>query len=190
MDSRSHTGTRKASLLGHIYAAEILLYEIGLQGRQESGSSPYQLVLLGLCLRATKAFLDNRFTYEIREHPVFTSLSSFDFVYAFLTALKLITHQAPGWDLARARQALEFDRFVERQVQDVEFMAERRRRKRWLFFGNWAAGAAPEPPDLGVGLGEGAGAAVAVQGDEDPFLRLAKKMRRLSRIMVSAMEDP
>lgn len=110
-------------------------------------------------------------------------MSSFDFVYAFLTALKLITVQnAPGWDLAQVRQDLEFDKFLERQVRDMEYMVERRRNRRRFMFGNWAAGAAPESMDGVVAPDE--------VEEEDPFLKLAKKIRVFSRMMVGVPRLP
>ncbi|KAK5664177.1 hypothetical protein OQA88_393 [Cercophora sp. LCS_1] len=170
------------SLIGHTYIAEILIYEIGLQGDAQFPASPlfsssYRLILLTSCLRATKCFLENRFAADIGEYPRFICMSTFDFIFSFLTALKLITLRLPGWDLNDVRQELEFDKFVERQVRDMEFMVERRRKRRRFFFGNWAAPAAPE------GMVDG----VLVAGDEDdgedPFLKLAKKIRTLSKVM-------
>ncbi|KAK0646039.1 hypothetical protein B0T16DRAFT_151968 [Cercophora newfieldiana] len=171
------------SLIGHIHVAEILLYEIGLQDGPQfplahAYTPSYRTHLLSSCLQATKAFLNNRFSREIGEFPRYICVSSFDFVYAFLTALKLITvRTAPGWDLAQARQEMEFDKFLERQVRDMEFMVERRRNRRRFMFGNWAVGRGEDDIDGVV--------AVEEDGEEDPFLKLAKKIRVLSKMMVS-----
>ncbi|KAK0623443.1 hypothetical protein B0T14DRAFT_516266 [Immersiella caudata] len=176
------------SLKGHIHVAEILLYEIGLQSVPQfplthSYTPSYRLHLLSCCLQATKAFLTNRFSREIGEFPRYICVSSFDFVYAFLTMLKLITVRgAPGWDLAQARQELEFDKFLERQVRDMEYMVERRRNRRKFFFGNWEVGRGDE--NL-----EGAAAVVEEVEEEDPFLKLAKKIRILSRMMRDELQN-
>ncbi|KAK0711171.1 hypothetical protein B0H67DRAFT_278024 [Lasiosphaeris hirsuta] len=164
------------SLIGHLYVAEMLLYEIALGDNTTAMDQSTRLALLNSCLRATRNFLDNRFAQGIQEYPRFICMSSFDFVYSFLTALKLITLQTPGWDLARVRQDLDFDRFVERQVRDMEFMAERRRRRRKFIYGNWEDF---RTMDHG-GLDE---------GEEDPFLKLARKIRSLSRIMHEELQN-
>jgi len=105
-------------------------------------------------------------------------MTSFDFVYSFLTALKLITLRLPGWDLDAVRRELEFDKFIERQVRDMEYMVDRRRRRRRFIFGNWSGLAETE------GMVDGVVAADESE-NEDPFLKLAKKIRVLSRMMVS-----
>lgn len=164
--------------------AEILLYEIGLQEEAHFVShtyaftSTYRLNLLESCLQATKAFLTNRFAHEMGEWPRFACMTSFDFVYSFLTALKLITLRLPGWDLDAVRRELEFDKFIERQVRDMEYMVDRRRRRRRFIFGNWSGLAETE------GMVDGVVAADESE-NEDPFLKLAKKIRVLSRMMVS-----
>lgn len=171
------------SLVGHIHVAEILLYEIGLGDNTSTPPSlpstmdhSTRLTILNSCLRATKNFLNNRFAQEIREYPRFICMTSFDFVYAFLTALKLITLQAPGWNLTRVRQDLDFDRLVERQLHDMEFMAERRRRRRNLIYRNWENIRAVDHSG-------------GDEGDEDPFLKLAKKIKSLSLIMREELQN-
>lgn len=111
------------------------------------------------------------------EYPRFACMSSFDFVYSFLTALKLITLRLHGWDLDEVRRELEFDKFIERQVRDMEFMVERRRKRRRFIFGNWGTLAETEGMVDGV-------VAVDEGENDDPFLKLAKKIRVLSRMMV------
>ncbi|KAK3375304.1 hypothetical protein B0H63DRAFT_275190 [Podospora didyma] len=159
------------SLIGHMYAAEILLYEISLKD-MPGVSDMERLELLWLCVHSTNAFLTNRFAEEVHEHPRFICMSSFDFIYAFITALKLITLKTPGWDLPRVRQALCFDHFVERQVKDMMFMAEKRRRRRIRASGDVEPSAAEE----------------RAAEEEDPFLKLAKKMRGLASTMRSELE--
>ncbi|KAK1751659.1 protein priB [Echria macrotheca] len=172
-----------ATLIGHILVSEILLYEIALQGAPfPTASAPfsasYRLSLLRSCLEATKAFLENRFALQMGEYPRFICMSTFDFVYAFLTALRLITLRMPGWDLAQVQADLEFDKFIERQIHDMDVMVERRRKRRKWLFGNWAG-----PMVEHEGIVEGIVTLPEEDDEEDPFLRLARKIQVLSRKM-------
>ncbi len=88
-----------------------------------------RLEMVWSCLSATKAFLQNRFSNPIGEHPRYLCLSSLEYMYAFVTGLKLITLQMPGWDGQRARQELSFDELIDRKIHDMHKLAERRRKK-------------------------------------------------------------
>ncbi|KAK3333658.1 hypothetical protein B0T19DRAFT_440404 [Cercophora scortea] len=185
-NSLPHHLRDNASLVGHLHVAEILLYEIGLQS-PSTFSLAEQADFLRACLCATKSFFDNRFAQEIQEHPRFICMSSFDFIYAFLTALKLITFQAPWWDPGLVRTSLCFDQFLDRQVRDMEFMAERRRRRRRRGYGDHVGVGGVSPPDAGGGMDE-----AEAEGDieaHDPFFKLAKKMRQLGDIMRGECDD-
>lgn len=117
-------------MAGHIYVAEILLYELGIHqdGWQQQLLAPTdRLELLWACLGATKGFLTNRFARTTSQYPRFTCMSSFDFVYAFLTCLKLITLEAPGWDLQIVRRQLPLDELIDRQVEHMEQVANQRK---------------------------------------------------------------
>ncbi|CAK7236811.1 hypothetical protein SBRCBS47491_009764 [Sporothrix bragantina] len=126
------------NLIGHLHTAEILLYEAGLQ---EASSHPLpkgepmsisdRLELLWACTYAIKDLMRNRFQEHITDQPRFLCLSSFDFMYAFLTALKLMTLQAPGWDGRRVRSELAFDDLIDRQILDLQLLAERRSQNRF-----------------------------------------------------------
>lgn len=65
--------------------------------------------MLWACARVVRTFLTNRFAREAGDYPRFIRLSSFDLTYVFLTMLKMVTLQVPGWDLARVREELHFD---------------------------------------------------------------------------------
>jgi len=130
-----------ASIVGHIHVAEILLYEVGLHDNQNGLSNTERLELLWSCLNATKAFLANRFVAPLQalhatnprsaadteaaaaatahKPPRFLCLSSFDFMYSFLTGLKLMTLQTPGWDPRQVRAELSFDDLIDRQVSGI-----------------------------------------------------------------------
>ncbi|ERS97185.1 hypothetical protein HMPREF1624_06516 [Sporothrix schenckii ATCC 58251] len=126
------------NLVGHVHAAEILLYEAGLQEigidpalRDEPLSAGDRLELLWACTYAIKDLMRNRFQDYITDQPRFLCLSTFDFTYAFLTSLKLMTLQAPGWDGRRVRTELAFDDLIDRQILDLQLLAERRSQKRF-----------------------------------------------------------
>ena len=65
--------------------------------------------MLWASARIVHSFLTNRLAGGITDYPRFIRLSSFDLTYVFLTLLKLVTLQAPGWDLAQVREELHFD---------------------------------------------------------------------------------
>ncbi|KAK0621380.1 hypothetical protein B0T17DRAFT_493895 [Bombardia bombarda] len=141
-DLAIQTNINKASLVGHLHVAEILLYEIGLsphqrqehEGRSSANnnntlSHTDQLECLWACMHATKAFFTNRFTHDVRGYPRFICMSSFDFIYAFLIALRLVTFRCDGWDLGLVRKELAFEQYVDRQVSDLKYLAKRRSRR-------------------------------------------------------------
>ncbi len=121
-----------ASLAGHLQVAEILIYENSMDDFFNSsftsrsggkdgamagiptppiGGEDHAACVEMLCegARVVHAFMTSRFSHDIGEYPRFIRLSSFDLTYVFLTMLKMVTLQAPGWDLARVRQELRFD---------------------------------------------------------------------------------
>ena len=162
-------------MTGHIYVSQILLYENALQPPTSSTLSPQdKLTFLWSCVHAAKGFLANRYSdssvfpapheqqtaeleYRLR-NPKFICMSSTDFIYTFLTALKLIMLQLPGWDLDSVRRELQFGEFLDRQCCEMEAIASRRQAQ----FARTGRGAYPA----------------------DGFVNLAKKMRCLSEQMV------
>ncbi|KAB5570063.1 hypothetical protein GE09DRAFT_957073, partial [Coniochaeta sp. 2T2.1] len=155
------------SLIGHQYVAEVLLYEIGLQ---ETTGLPVtdRLEFLWACVTAAKSFFKNKFAEPFTDEPRFICMCSFDFIYTFLTVLKLVTLTIPGWDLRIVRQELRFDDLVDKQIEDMEFMANRR-----LKPSSARAVADGQLPD-GV--------------SQDPFRKLAEKLKLL-RDVLCGQED-
>ena len=160
----------------------------GLQ-RQRPRETPLlspqdKLTFLHSCVHSAKGFLLNRYSdssifpssspseqqqtaeleYRLR-NPKFICMSSTDFIYTFLTALKLIMLQIPGWDLEVVRRELRFDEFLERQCCEMEAIAERRQ-------GQWAR--------VRARVEQGGGGSYPADG----FANLAKKMRCLIGQMV------
>lgn len=115
------------SLVSHQHVAEMLLYEIGLQ---ETIALPVsdRLEYLWTCVGAAKAFFENKLArpFTLDDQPRFVSMCSFDFIYAFITMIKLVTVSIPGWDLRFVREELKFDYLVERQIQEIQCLADRR----------------------------------------------------------------
>ncbi|KUI65676.1 Glycoprotein-N-acetylgalactosamine 3-beta-galactosyltransferase 1 [Cytospora mali] len=118
-----------AAIKTQLHICEILLYEVGLN-EELSASLPFteRLELLWQCLKATRSMLEARFEKSKDDRPRQTYLSSFDFTYAMLTCLKLSTINIPGWDIRLARKELDFDEFLNKQIQDLkDFVAKRSR---------------------------------------------------------------
>jgi len=175
----SHMKTNP-SLIGHQYVAEILLYEIGLQ---ENFGLPItdRLEYLWACVRAAQAFFNNKFSQSVREsdQPQFICMCSFDFIYAFLMVLKLVTLSTPGWDLQLARKELNFDALVDKQIEEMQCLADRRLRV------SSARGAGE------VIAAEGGAAAAAAQMEglaQDPYRKLAEKLRMLRNALCGQLD--
>ncbi|KAK4242585.1 protein priB [Achaetomium macrosporum] len=179
------------SLAGHLHVVEVLVYENSLSElsygpfatqhcEQDpmavsiAQPDPERIEMLWKCTHAVQGFMANRLSREKGEYPRFICLSSFDTTYVFLTMLKLVTLQVPGWDLGRAREELRFDYVVSQLIEHMELTAERRKRKRK---GGVASGQSNNRNSLGQsnemyvpGHGE-------VGGTEDPWTKLARKLR-------------
>lgn len=116
--------------MSHVHIAEILVNEIGLSDSQYvlgNLQATDRLELLWSLLSAAKSFLALRFNSPCTGPPQFLCISSFDFMYAFITCLKLISFQAPGWDLSRVRPELGLGDLVDRQIRDMEKVCELRK---------------------------------------------------------------
>ncbi|ETS85403.1 hypothetical protein PFICI_03428 [Pestalotiopsis fici W106-1] len=118
-------------LASHLYTAETLLYEVGLQDVSvELGGlqGTDRLEVLWSLFTSLKAFLSLRFDPSGKKCHGFPCISSVDFMYNFLTCLKLITLQAPGWDLARIRRELALPDLADQQIQELERLIHLRKR--------------------------------------------------------------
>jgi hypothetical protein len=155
------------SLVGHQYVAEMLLYEIGLQ--EHTGLSVTdRLDFLWACVRATQAFFKNNFAEPLRDRPRFICTCSFDFIYASLMVLKLVTPAIPGWDLSTVRKELRFDDLVDKQIEDMQQIADRRMKA------SSARGARGEIPE---GLAQ------------DPFRKLGEKLKMLRDVLCGQLDN-
>jgi len=148
--------------------AEILLYEVGLQDNNPGNLSPGgRLEMLWSCLNATKAYLTTRFAMKLGSAPQSLCVHAFDYMYAFLTALKLMTVQTPGWDPRRARVELNFDEYLDQQICDMRALAVRRTLRQ---FGPYPAGHVAPP-------------------EEDPFDRLARRLTGLKLCVARELDN-
>ncbi|CAK7274128.1 hypothetical protein SEPCBS119000_006011 [Sporothrix epigloea] len=143
--------SKDVNLVGHFHTAEILLYETAIQEvtgppslNNEALSESDRLELLWACTHAIKNLMHNRFQDHITDQPRSLCLASLDYMFAFLTALKLMTLQTPGWDGRRVRWELAFDDLIDRQIFDLQMMAERRGQKRMCLSPEKAATPAPD----------------------------------------------
>ncbi|KAK4157889.1 hypothetical protein C8A00DRAFT_11257 [Chaetomidium leptoderma] len=165
------------SLVGHLRVAEIFIYEnsleelshctfasrLGGQGSMEK-ADPGRVKMLWACTRVVNTFMTDRFGPEMGEYPRFVCMSSFDLTYVFLTMLKLVTLQVPGWDLAMVREELKFDVCMSQLIKRMEHTANRRKK----------------------------GRREDVQEDdvEDPYTKLAHKIRNVrDRLLVNGFDN-
>lgn len=59
--------------------------------------------------------------------PKFICMSGFDFMYVFITCLKLVLlTSVPGWDVGIVKRELMLEPLIERQVRDLDRLAARR----------------------------------------------------------------
>ncbi|KAK4169215.1 protein priB [Cladorrhinum sp. PSN259] len=174
------------SMVGHVHVAELLLYEGVIHEAQEYSRQyssmqqdgersvvPQQQDLLNMlwaCTAVVKAFLTNRFAQQMGDYPRFVCMSSLDFTYVFLTMLKLMTLRLPGWDLKNLRAALDFEKFVNRQIEDMNYTAKRRKKR------SKSRGHSSSSHNSPVGAVEGQEGSTEIQ---DPWSKLAHKIQTL-----------
>ncbi|KAK3997259.1 protein priB [Cladorrhinum sp. PSN332] len=193
------------SIVGHIHVAELLLYEGVIQQAQavsagysnmqdgdtvvsSGGAHPAQVPsheLLGMlwaCTSVVKAFLTNRFAQQMGDWPRFVCMSSLDFTYVFLTMLKLMTLRLPGWDLRKVRVELDFEKFVTRQIEDMDYTAKRRKKRSKSRVSGGGGNSSSHNSPMGVEIQEGSEV-------QDLFAKLAHKIRTLKNCVVSESQD-
>lgn len=132
-------------------------------------SAETRLLLLWSSLTAVKDFFMNRFAQDIRNEPRFICLNSYEYMYCFLLSLKLITLRTPGWDPQVARRMLNFDEYLDRQISDMQVLAQRRRRRT-------------------VHIGDVMDQGSLREGFIDPFDRLAQRMTFLRSTLVKELD--
>jgi hypothetical protein len=114
----------------HIHVTELLLFEVGLQESNTNFQSLQptdRLEILWSLLGSLKSFLSLNFSCERGREPAFPCIFSIDFMYGFITCLKLISFQAPGWDSSCIRQDVDLVNLIDRQVLDLEDICVRRK---------------------------------------------------------------
>ncbi|KAK4188676.1 protein priB [Podospora australis] len=185
------------AIKGHIQVAELLLYQSSFHepetshwSSQESPVVPMspteeRLQMLWDCARVVREFLAARFEYKMTDYPRFVCMSSFPFTFVFLTLLKLMTLRLPGWDLKTVREELGFEQFVERQIEDMEFTAARRKkRSRSRVSGGASNQNSPEDPDGPRSIN-----GYQEIDEDDPFVKLARKIRNLKTCVVGCLSE-
>jgi len=122
--------------------------------------------MLWACLNATEAYLAARFSLSVKAFPQSLCVQAFDYMYAFLTALKLMSLQMPGWDPRRARAQLRFDEYLDQQIRDMYALAKRRTTRQFTAY----------PPGH-------------VAPKEDPFERLARRLTWLKPCLSRELDN-
>ncbi|OAA57845.1 thiamine biosynthetic bifunctional enzyme [Niveomyces insectorum RCEF 264] len=192
------------AIVGHVHIVEILLYGVVFHESHNNNNSSSssnnddninnsnnindsfspadRLSLLWACLYSTKAYVRNRFFEPVANHPRYLCLTSFDFMYAFLAALKLMTYQMPGWDCRRVRRELAFDELIDHQIYELQMVVKRRMvnvRKHSSGSGSGGGGGGGE---------HGQNAQNPVDPLRDPFDRLAERLRSI-KVMIGRELD-
>lgn len=145
------------------------MYEVGINEDLSAVlTPPERLELLWKCLKATRSMLEARLRERNTRWPKFICLCSYDFAYTMLVCLKLSTLSLPGWDLRLVRQELDFDKYLEKQIEELRCYIDRRNEHRNVEDG-------PE-------MTEGASGSIPFQ---DPFIRLHHNLTKL-RVCVLA----
>lgn len=170
-----------ATLLSHHSIATILLYSASLSSSSALPSTE-RLTHLWACLHATKSFFD------IPSDPTQSRLmgiASFDFFTALLTATKLVTlPDLTGWDLDMVRTALGFAEIVDRQIAEMEKLADRRDSASWTPSNTRTSATvtipSPNPVEIHQQQHEPG-------EEEDPYRNLASKLKLLKDAMSGDM---
>lgn len=205
-------------VMSHVHIAETLLYEIAIPQPQGTGGSSMsslslsptdRLELLWNCLKSTRDFFAVQFDRPLGDRPGVICMTSFDRIFSFLTILKLITIvDVPGWDLATVRREVNFAALLERQAIDLETMAVRRRtgcmHGSRSSTGSLAASASAAAvkasartatvgdiiaPMTTAGAGTPGAGTPGAGTPEDPFLKLARRLRALQTLVVAQLEN-
>ncbi|KAK8126103.1 uncharacterized protein PG998_001862 [Apiospora kogelbergensis] len=120
------------TLMAHMQVAEILLYEVGMQEslcEADGLTCLDRLELLWSLLGVCKANLALRLEERTPNcfAPRFLGISSYDFMYAFITCLKLTNlGGVPGWDPGHVRRDLRLGDLIEQLRGQIMSMIERR----------------------------------------------------------------
>jgi hypothetical protein len=112
-------------------------------------------------------------------------IASFDFFTALLTATKLVTlPDLTGWDLDMVRTALGFAEIVDRQIAEMEKLADRRDSASWTPSNTRTSAtvtiASPNPVEIHQQQHEPG-------EEEDPYRNLASKLKLLKDAMSGDM---
>ncbi|KAK7969192.1 hypothetical protein PG988_008265 [Apiospora saccharicola] len=116
--------------LPHAQIAEILLYEVSMQESSCAAgklSCIDRIELLWSLFNTCKAFLALRLQSTPQFEPRFLCIASYDFMYAFITCLKLTNlNDVPGWDLGHVRRDLRLGYLIEQLTGQMQSVIERR----------------------------------------------------------------
>ncbi|KAJ2905954.1 hypothetical protein MKZ38_003742 [Zalerion maritima] len=146
----------------HAYMAEILLYEYALNDGATQRLTPSERIpILWQTLQAAKGFTRSRTSVPFSKRQRFVCMAGFDYMYIFITCLKLVLLNLPGWDVLMVRQELSLEPFIDMQIREMETLT------RWRAMGH-------KPGSVG-----GDWEPSQEMKQQDPFYRLGIKLRQL-----------
>ena len=101
-------------LLSHGHIVEMYLYEVGSQLSPKGDESLLRLELLHSCLLSAKAFFDGLFSTPANTLMISIYTQWAHLIHAIAVLSKLSLLEDADWDLAHARQVLDFVQVVDR----------------------------------------------------------------------------
>ncbi|PHH84396.1 hypothetical protein CDD83_2002 [Cordyceps sp. RAO-2017] len=114
----------------HLSVAEVLLTDVAISDPHcEASNLPLadRLQLLWASMRSLRSFFKVRFASSELERPRFLPVIVSDTAYVFITGIKLLTLQVPGWNLEQIGKELALDQMLTRQILDLTAIIEKRK---------------------------------------------------------------
>ncbi|KAF4585788.1 tRNA processing endoribonuclease Trz1 [Ophiocordyceps camponoti-floridani] len=108
----------------HLTVAQVLILDSAMT--QEHLTQPQRLSLLWTCVHTLRPFLSLNLPTLEHDRPNYLPIMVSDLTYAFITGIKLLTLQLPGWDATRVGAELGLDAMLGRQVGHLGGLIERR----------------------------------------------------------------
>ncbi|KJZ74079.1 hypothetical protein HIM_06528 [Hirsutella minnesotensis 3608] len=114
----------------HISVAEMLLNDVAISdGHCESANLPLpnRLQLLWSCVRSVREFFKVRFAESELVQPRFMTVFVSDVAFAFISGIKLLTLQVPGWNVEEVGKELAINNTLGQQIHDLTQIIARRK---------------------------------------------------------------
>ncbi|PHH74179.1 hypothetical protein CDD80_3274 [Ophiocordyceps camponoti-rufipedis] len=108
----------------HLTVTQVLILDGAMT--QDHLPPPQRLSLLWTCVHTLRPFLTLNLPVLEHDRPLYLPIMVSDLTYAFITGIKLLTLQLPGWDATRVGAELGLDAMLGRQVAHLGGLIERR----------------------------------------------------------------